>query len=70
MRVTAREKNSLTVRLTRDELAILNNALNEVCHGIDIPEFSTRIGAEIDEAKALLKQLGDALETTEEGQGS
>ena len=33
------------IRLTRGELAIINNALNEICHGIDLPEFATRIGA-------------------------
>jgi hypothetical protein len=32
--------------LSREELVIINNALNEVCHGqlIDDDEFQTRIG--------------------------
>ena len=34
------------IRLTASELAIINNALNEICHGIDLPGFASRIGVE------------------------
>jgi len=33
-----------TVRLSLAELCIVSNALNEVCHGLDIDGFSTRMG--------------------------
>lgn len=50
-----------TVDLSLDEaeLLILNNALNEVCNGIDIDdfEFPARIGAEREEARTLLQRL-------------
>jgi hypothetical protein len=40
------------------DLLILHNALNELCHGIDIPELHARIGADAKEIEALLKQVG------------
>jgi len=45
----------MTIELTRGELEIINNALNEVCNGIDLEgEFSTRMGCTIEEARAVL----------------
>ena len=61
MEVLRREPHAAELRLTRGELAIINNALNEVCHGIDLPEFATRIGAEQDEARRLLAEIGALL---------
>ena len=43
--------------LTSTEVILINNALNEVCNGIDIPEFSARLGTTIEEARALLQQM-------------
>ena len=31
--------------IDENELLILNSALNEICNGISVPEFETRIGA-------------------------
>jgi hypothetical protein len=45
------------IQLTAKELVIVNNALNEVCHGIEVPEFSTRMGAEHREASEVLRQI-------------
>jgi hypothetical protein len=36
---------------------ILPTALNEVCHGIDIPELHTRIGADEHEIRTLLQEM-------------
>ena len=48
----------MTVELTSDELGIINNALNEVCNGIDLQgEFETRMGCTIDEARQLLARI-------------
>jgi hypothetical protein len=44
------------------ELIVVTNALNEVLNGIDLFEFSTRIGAERDQAVALLRQVVEALD--------
>jgi hypothetical protein len=48
---------------THDELVIVNNALNEVCHGVlfDDDEFQTRIGYSRAVAQNLLKKIAKAL---------
>ena len=47
------------VHLSSDELTILNNALNEICHGLafDDLDFHTRIGVERHEAQSLLSSM-------------
>ncbi len=40
------DRDRVTVELSGDELEILNNALDEVCNGLDIREFAIRMGAE------------------------
>ena len=59
--VTVLERN-LTLRLTIDELLTINNALNEVCNGIEVPEFHARIGASLDQVRLLLSSVGNAIE--------
>jgi hypothetical protein len=53
-----------TVELSDTELVILNNALNEVCNGVDFgdDEFRTRLGASRKEARALMVKLSSLLE--------
>jgi hypothetical protein len=55
-----------TVRLVfgEEELALVANALNEVCNGVEIEdfEFFTRLGADREEARELLAALGAALD--------
>ncbi|HAF2412789.1 TPA: hypothetical protein G8N70_003121 [Salmonella enterica] len=52
------------VQLTIDEneLLILNSALNEICNGISVPEFETRIGASKEDVCALLNDIGHILD--------
>jgi hypothetical protein len=50
------EKSQISI--SRDELLILNSALNEVCNGIAIFEFETRIGANRDRVATLLDDVG------------
>ena len=50
--------------LTRSDLVLINNALNEVLHGpdaIDEAEFHTRIGATRAEAERLLDEVSRAI---------
>jgi hypothetical protein len=57
--------DNVTLRLQRDELLAVNNALNEVLNGpdaIEDSEFHTRMGLEPAEARALLKAVGAAFE--------
>ena len=57
---TATERSRLD--LGRDELLILNAALNEVCNGIAVFEFETRIGADREHVATLLKEIGSLLD--------
>jgi hypothetical protein len=51
-------KVSLTeIELGKADLLLLQNALNEILHGIDVAEFETRIGATRDQAASLLQRL-------------
>jgi hypothetical protein len=44
--------------LTREETDIVQNALNEICNGVNLgDEFETRIGATVGEARALLERV-------------
>ena len=48
----------MIVELTKDELGIINNALNEVCNGIDLEgEFDTRMGCTVEDARAVLAKI-------------
>jgi hypothetical protein len=55
-------------KLDTEELLIINNALNEVCHGPGaIPdwEFETRIGVDRAAAKRVLRRIQEALDKAE-----
>jgi hypothetical protein len=54
---TSADGDRITVEFTRDELDPVKNALNEVCNGIRVPEFSTRLGATWEEARSLLEEI-------------
>lgn len=46
------------IEISREELLIVNAALNEVCNGIEVFEFETRIGADRERVAGLLKEIG------------
>lgn len=52
---------SADLNITHDELLILNNALNEVCNGITLSEFQTRIGSKRNDVLVLLETVGSLL---------
>ena len=56
---------SVGIRLGRDEVITLNNALNEILNGpeaIEDWEFQTRVGVSRDDAKDLLSALHKLLD--------
>jgi len=57
------KKATPSVSFTADELKIINNALNEVCHGVSFgdDEFATRLGASRKQAEAVLVKVSQAL---------
>lgn len=50
------------IGISREELLIVNAALNEVCNGIEVLEFETRIGAHRERVAALLEEIGALLD--------
>lgn len=65
MNVLSITKEDVIVKITENELLILNSALNEICNGIDIAEFETRIGSEKEDVNVLLGKIGDILDRME-----
>ena len=57
MNVVLQTADRILVSFDADELVGISNALNEVCHGIDVPEFETRIGASLEQVQAFLNSL-------------
>lgn len=64
--MTDTKKNTLPTppAFTRDELVVINNALNEICNGLAFgdDEFQTRIGCSRALAHKVLAKVGKALE--------
>jgi len=57
MRVMKTGNNEFHLAISEQELIIINNSLNEICHGINIHEFQTRIGASKEAVGNLLSQI-------------
>lgn len=57
--------DEVDLRLTREELGIITNALNEVCHGLELWEFATRMGAEKAEVLKVLHRASEAYQEME-----
>ncbi len=57
------DDENIAVNLTRADLLLINNALNEVCNGVHIEdfEFQTRLGVSREEASALLRRISERL---------
>jgi hypothetical protein len=55
-------KHEYLLCVTAGELSAINNALNEVCNGIDIEdgEFQTRLGVTRGQLQSLLAQVNAA----------
>jgi hypothetical protein len=62
MKVVKVTSSHALVEMDMGELLVINNALNEVCNGIDIPEFDTRIGASIADTRLLLGRIGQIID--------
>ncbi len=62
MEQIAVDTESVTIRLSKTELGLVNNALNEVANGVEIAdsEFRTRLGESRSDVRQLLAEVGDA----------
>ena len=65
MKVIDMSTESSNIGMSLDELLIVNAALNEVCNGMAVFEFETRIGADRERVALLLKEVGLLLERME-----
>lgn len=61
MNAIKNDKDKVVLEISRDELGVLCNALNEVCNGIEVWEFDTRMGVKIENAKIILASLASIL---------
>lgn len=61
MKIQRAESGDFTMEVSREELQLLNNAVNEVCNGIESWEFSTRLGSKREAALVLLSEMGRML---------
>ena len=43
--------------VTEEELILICNALNEVCNGLDVEEFDTRMGTSLENVRRLFGEL-------------
>ena len=62
----------MTLQLSVDELLTIHNALNEVCNGIEVPEFHARMGTDLEEVRLLLSSVSAAIDevtTNEKAEG-
>jgi len=60
MNIQSVNHDGAIIALTADEVMIIANALNEVCNGLDIEEFSIRMGAtypEVDQLRVRLEGI-------------
>jgi hypothetical protein len=53
--------DQIVLHVTRAELLLLAGSVNEAIEAVEDWEFSTRLGAEKDDARALQTQLGDLI---------
>lgn len=61
-------KNNLTsadIKISIDELLTIHQSLNEVCNGIDLFEFQTRIGVSREEVACLMKIINQIIDKIE-----
>lgn len=62
MNATMAARDCSEIEISKDELLILHAALNEVCNGIEVFEFETRIGASPERVAVLMGELGELLD--------
>ncbi|MCC9609074.1 hypothetical protein LOC68_07060 [Blastopirellula sp. JC732] len=55
------ERGRATIEMTKEELTLVNNALNEFLNNIGDVEFTTRIAADAAEIKTLLDDVNRVL---------
>jgi len=60
MMIEKQFEDQFLISVTANELIAINNCLNEVCHGIAVFEFETRIGARREDVAGMLGKISAA----------
>ena len=55
------EAPEVRLGISREEGLLVNNTLNEVCHGVVVQDFENRIGASKNEVAILLDEVNSAI---------
>jgi hypothetical protein len=62
MKIERTATGTFLLHASADEMLLLNNAVNEICYGLEVPEFEIRIGVSLAEAQSVLREIGKALD--------
>jgi hypothetical protein len=57
MKVLSIGQDSTSIELTKREARLVKNALNEVCNGLGLQDFQTRLGIDRNDARLVLKDF-------------
>jgi hypothetical protein len=66
MQLLKNDLASADVRLSVDELLTIHQSLNEVCNGIDLFEFQTRVGVSREEVSQLMNIISEIISKIDE----
>lgn len=66
MKVLNKTEEKFEVKITIEELLTIHQALNEVCNGITVIDFSTSLEATREEALYLMKQTEEIIRQSQE----
>ena len=66
MEATHITKDKITVAFSRNEIALLSNAINETLNAVEAWEFQTRTGESPERAKEILAKLGEMLDKSKQ----
>ena len=66
MKLLKNNSNSAEVQLSIDDLITIHQSLNEVCNGIHLFEFQTRIGVSKEEVSHLMTTISQIINKIDE----
>ena len=64
MNLISFRKNKIVFEISREDLGCLGNTLNEVCNGIEVLDFETKIGTSPEQVSNILDFLGSTYRTS------
>jgi len=62
MKICHIDYDNAQLQFSLEELQFVCNAVNEVCNGIEVPEFETRLGVTSKYAELFLKSISTIIE--------